>query len=206
MREQCNEHGIVLIFDEVKTGFRIAPGGAREYFGVIPDLSTYAKAMGNGYPVAAIGGSRDIMMAFKPGNVFQGGTYTGNVVSTAAADATLEYMQSGQVFPRIEEVGTTLMDGIDEILNRHGIPHFINGVPAMFGICLSETKPHDWRDLHYMGDWEMLGAIHRHMIDNGVMPEEDGYEPYFLCADHTQADAAETLQAFEDGLKYTLNS
>lgn len=204
LREQCDQYGIVLIFDEVKTGFRIAAGGAREYFGVIPDISTYAKAMGNGYPVGAIGGHRDIMMTLGPGKVFQGGTYTGNVVSTAAADAVLEYMQSGKVFPQIEKVGTTLMEGIDGILNRYGIPHFINGVPSMFGVFLGDTQPRDWRELLTMGDWDMLETIHRHMIENGILPEADGFEPYFLCSDHTMEDAAETLQAFEDGLKFAL--
>ena len=149
LREQCDQYGIVLIFDEVKTGFRIAAGGAREHFGVIPDISTYAKALGNGYPVAAIGGKKEIMMTFGPGKVFQGGTYTGNVVSTAAADATLEFMQSGKVFPQIEKVGSMLMEGIAEILTRYDVPHVINGVPAMFGICLTETQPKDWRDLHH---------------------------------------------------------
>jgi glutamate-1-semialdehyde 2,1-aminomutase len=147
LREQCDEYGIVLIFDEVKTGFRMAAGGAREYFGVTPDLSTYAKALGNGYPIAAIGGHRDIMMTMGPGKVFQGGTYTGNAVSTAAADATLEFMQTGQVFPQIEKVGRVIMDGIDEILNRHGVPHFVTGVPGMFGICFTDKLPRDWRDL-----------------------------------------------------------
>ena len=200
LRDQCDQYGIVLIFDEVKTGFRIAPAGAREVFNVIPDVSTYAKAMGNGYPVAAIGGSEEIMKAVGPGKVFHGGTYTGNVVSTAAADATLEAMQAGKVFPQIEKIGTMLMAGIDEILDRHNVPHVINGVPSMFGVCLTKKQPRDWRDL-FEADWDTLEAIHRYMIEKGVMPEKDGFEPYFLCAAHTVQDAAETLQAFEDGVK-----
>ncbi len=203
LRDQCNEYGIVLIFDEVKTGFRMAAGGAREYFGVIPDLSTYAKALGNGYPIAAIGGYRDIMMTMGPGKVFQGGTYTGNVISTAAADAVLEYMQMGNVFPQLEKVGGILMTGIAEILNRHSVPHVINGVPAMFGICFTNQQPRDWRDLQTC-DWDMYEAIAEYMVTQGVMPETDGFEPYFLCSDHTEENAAETLQAFEDGLKLAL--
>ena len=203
LRQQCDQYGIVLIFDEVKTGFRIAPGGARELFNVIPDLSTYAKALGNGYPIAAIGGNEEIMKSMGPGKVFQGGTYTGNVVSTAAADATLELMQAGEVFSKIEKVGKTLMAGIDEILNRYNIPHVINGVPAMFGVCLAEKQPRDWREL-FEADWDTLEAIHGYMIANGVMPEQDGFEPYFLCAAHTMEDAAQTLQAFEDGVKHVV--
>jgi glutamate-1-semialdehyde 2,1-aminomutase len=203
LREQCDEHGIVLIFDEVKTGFRMAAGGAQEYFGVIPDISTYAKALGNGYPIAAIGGHHDIMMTMGPGKVFQGGTYTGNAVSTAAADATLEFMQSGQVFPQIEKVGGMIMSGIDDILNRHGVPHFVTGVPGMFGICFADKLPRDWRDLKAC-NWDLYEAITEHMISKGVMPETDGLEPFFLCCDHTEENAAETLQAFEEGLKLAL--
>jgi glutamate-1-semialdehyde 2,1-aminomutase len=203
LREQCDEYGIVLIFDEVKTGFRIAPGGAGEYFGVLPDVSTFAKAMGNGYPIAAIGGRKEIMMTLAPGRVFQAGTYTGNVVSTAAADATLEYMQTGQVFEQINRVGGILMKGIGEILTRHDVAHHIDGTPGMFGVTPMETKPKDWRDAQ-LADWKLYEEIVTHMIDNGVMPEPDGLEPWFLCADHTEADAAETLQAFEDGVKHAL--
>jgi glutamate-1-semialdehyde 2,1-aminomutase len=205
LREQADKYGIVLIFDEVKTGFRIAPGGAGEYFGVIPDISTFAKAMGNGYPIAAFGGKKEIMMAVGPGKVFHGGTYTGNVVSTAAADATLEFMQSGKVFPQLEKVGGMLMEGIDEILNRYSIPHIISGVPAMFGILYTESMPKDWRDLNTMVDWNLYETITNHMIEEyGVMPESDGFEPYFLCSDHTVADAELTLEAFEAGVKVAL--
>jgi glutamate-1-semialdehyde 2,1-aminomutase len=203
LRQKCSEYGIVLIFDEVKTGFRIAAGGAREYFGVIPDISTYAKAMGNGYPIAAIAGKREIMMTIAPGKVAQGGTYTGNAVATSAADATLEFMRSGQVFPQIQKVGTILMNGIGEILTRHNVPHRIHGVPAMFGITLSDFNPRDFRDLDKV-DWDLYEVIGEHLIDNGVMPDPDGREPWFLCSDHTEADAAETLQKFEDAVQYAL--
>lgn len=204
LREQADQYGIVLIFDEVKTGFRMGPGGAGEYFGVLPDISTFAKAMGNGYPIAAFGGKKEFMMSVGPGKVFHGGTYTGNVVSTAAADATLEYMQSGKVFPQLEKVGGILMSGIDEILNRYGVPHFISGVPSMFGVIFAEQQPSDWREL-YKADWDLYEEITNHMIEeHGVMPDPDGFEPYFLCVDHTEEDAAKTLEAFEDGLKHAL--
>jgi glutamate-1-semialdehyde 2,1-aminomutase len=203
LRQQCDQYGIVLIFDEVKTGFRIAAGGAREYFGVIPDLSTYAKALGNGYPIAAIGGKREIMMHFAWGKVFQAGTYTGNMVATAAADATLELMQAGKVFPQIEKIGRIVMEGSSEILNRHGVAHTVNGVPAMFGVCLTDKILRDWRDIHET-DVTMMKAIHHHMTNNGVMIEGDGFEPYFICSAHSEADAAETLQKFEEALVYAM--
>jgi glutamate-1-semialdehyde 2,1-aminomutase len=200
LRQQCDQYGIVLIFDEVKTGFRIAMGGAVEYFGVTPDMSTFAKAMGNGYPVAAIGGKHDIMMTIEPGNVAQGGTYTGNAVGTAAADATLSYMRSGQLFPQLEKIGCLLMEGLSEILTRHDVPHRMHGVPAMFGISLGDITPRDFRDLQTC-DWELYDEIGMHLIANGVMPDPDGLEPWFLCSDHTEEDAAETLQKFEDAVR-----
>ncbi|RMG97439.1 MAG: aminotransferase class III-fold pyridoxal phosphate-dependent enzyme [Chloroflexi bacterium] len=203
LREQCDRYGIVLIFDEVKTGFRIAPGGAGEYFGVLPDLSTFAKALGNGYPIAAIGGKQEIMMHIGPGKVFHGGTYAGNVVATAAADATLELMQAGKVFPQIEKTGSMLMQGIEEILSRYGIPHRLHGTPGMFGITFMEENPLDWRDLH-KADWELYEDIVAVMRERGVMPTSDGFEPFFLSAAHTEADVAETLEAFEAGVKQVL--
>jgi len=199
VREQCDQYGIVLIFDEVKTGFRIAPGGAGEYFNIAADLSTFAKALGNGFPVAAIGGKKEIMLNLIWGKVMQAGTYCGNMVAAAAADATLERIQNGEVFPQIEKVGRMLMDGIAEILTRHGLPHFVHGTPGMFGYCLLETRPYDWRDL-MEADWDTQAKIMSHMVNNGIMCE-NGPEPFFLCAAHSEADAAETLEKFEDAIK-----
>jgi glutamate-1-semialdehyde 2,1-aminomutase len=161
--------------------------------------------MGNGYPIAAIGGKKDIMMSIEPGKVAHGGTYTGNVVGTAAADATLEFMKTGKIFENLNRVGKTLMEGISEILTRHGVAHHIHGTPAMFGITIGEVKPKDFRDLYELPDWEMYETISNHLIENGVMPEPDGLEPWFLCSDHTDEDAAETLQKYEEAVKFTLN-
>ena len=203
VREQCDKYGIVLIFDEVKTGFRVAPGGIREATGVIPDLSTYAKALGNGYPIAAIGGHRAIMSKLAPKKVFQGGTYSGNAVSTAAADATLELLQTG-AFDQINKIGTAIMDGLGEICTRHSVPHFVNGTPGMFGICFSETRPRDWRELLTKCNWDLSASVYGHLADNGVMPEPGGTEPFFICASHTEADVEKTLHYFEEGLRLAL--
>ena len=136
IRHACDEHGIVMIMDEVKTGFRIAPGGAQEVYGVRADLVTYAKAMGNGFPIAALGGKREVMAVIGPGKAYHGGTYCGNVVGTAAADATLELLADGQVLKTIAKRGTRLQQGLSAILTDAGIPHVISGPPAMFGIIL----------------------------------------------------------------------
>ena len=112
LRELCTKYGIVLVFDEVKTGFRIANGGAQEYYGVQADLVTYAKALGNGYPVAAFGGKKAIMMNVGPGQTAHGGTYSANTVGMAAAAATLDILSNEPVIQTINERGQSLMDGI----------------------------------------------------------------------------------------------
>jgi glutamate-1-semialdehyde aminotransferase len=97
------------------------------------------------------------------------------------------------------------MKGIGEILTRHGVAHYVHGTPAMFGITLGEAKPKDFRDLYTLPDWKMYEAIGMHLVENGVMAEPDGLEPWFLCSDHTDEDAAETLQKYEDAVKHVLN-
>jgi glutamate-1-semialdehyde 2,1-aminomutase len=120
VRELCDEFGVVLIFDEVKTGFRLAKGGAQEYFGVRADLAAYAKAMGNGFPVSAVAGRDAIMAVVEPGRVAHGGTYCGNVVAATAAAATLEIIETQPVLETIFANGQALIDGIHAILGRAG--------------------------------------------------------------------------------------
>ena len=118
IRSLCDEYGIVMIVDEVKTGFRIAKGGATEYFGVKGDLMTYAKSLANGYPLAAIGGSDDVMGTIEPGLMAQGGTYCGNSVGTAAAVATLDALENTDALARVQARGGRLMQGLDEIFTE----------------------------------------------------------------------------------------
>jgi glutamate-1-semialdehyde 2,1-aminomutase len=168
IRSVCDAHGIVMIVDEVKTGFRIAPGGAHEYFGVHGDLVTYAKSIGNGYPIAAIGGSSEVMSSVGPGRTAHGGTYCGNVVGTAAADATLEIIAQGDALKTIEARGEALMAGIGEILSDAGLAHHVVGHPSMFGIIFSEEEPADFR-AWLKTDHEMYTSIISALIDRGAM-------------------------------------
>ncbi len=198
LRELCDRYGIVLIFDEVKTGFRIARGGAQEFFGIRADLVTYAKAMGNGFPIAAIGGKEKVMMTIEPGAVAHGGTYTGNAAGAAAAKATLEILESEPIIETINERGGRLVAGIDGILNRAGIPHAMTGLPPMFGIILGvDEDPADFR-AYCAGDDRLYESIAVALIKQGVMPDSDGREPWFLCYSHTDDLIDETLQVFED--------
>jgi len=201
IRRLCDEYGIVMIMDEVKTGFRIANGGAQEFFNVRADLVTYAKSMGNGYPIAAIGGKEDVMMTVNPGGLAHGGTYTGNGAGAAAADAVLELLETTPVIETINKRGTALMKGIDEILTEQDIPHVVTGVPPMFSILLGiDQEPREFRD-YIKGDAGLYEQIGLELIKRGVMPDSDGREPWFLCAALSEADVDETLNVFNDSVK-----
>ncbi len=206
IRQLCDRYGIVLVFDEVKTGFRIANGGAQEYFGVRADLATYAKAMGNGFPIAAIGGREEVMRTIEPGAVAHAGTYIGNVVGTAAAVATLEILEREPVIETIFRRGQRLMDGIDEILTRAGIPHRMTGLPPIFSFILgTDEEPTDFRD-YCQGDDALYERLAMALIERGVMPDSDGREPWFLCYSHTDEVIDETLTVFEEAVKHAIRS
>jgi len=201
IRRLCDEYGIVMIMDEVKTGFRIANGGAQEYFGVKADLVTYAKSLGNGYPIAAIAGKEDVMMTVNPGGMAHGGTYSGNVAGAAAADATLELLETTPVIETINKRGKALMEGLDEILTEQDIPHVVTGVPSMFSLLLgSDDKPRTFRD-YLNSDMDLYEEIGMELAYRGVLPDSDGREPWFLCEALSEADVDETLNIFNDSVK-----
>ncbi len=200
IRELCNEYDIVMVMDEVKTGFRIANGGAQEYFGVRSDLVTYAKSLGNGYPIAAIAGKEKFMMSIEPGRVACGGTYSGNAVGVAAAHVTLDILASEPVIETINQRGQALMKGFDEILTEQDIPHVVTGIPPMFSLLLGISEmPHEYRD-YIKGDGEMYTDLAYELIRRGVMPDAEGREPWFLCSSLSEADVAETLNVFNDSV------
>ncbi len=199
IRKQTEEHGTVFILDEVKTGFRIANGGAQEYYRINPDLATYAKALGNGYPVAAFGGSREIMSIIGHG-VSQGGTYTNNKAGIAAAYATLKLMQAKPILKTIEKRGKRLMDGLKEIFEDNDIPAVFSGYPAMFTFAIGVDKvtcQRDWAE----SDQAMYESLIEKAIDRGVMPDNDAREPWFLCYSHSDADIDETLNVYAEIVK-----
>ena len=204
MRALTQEYGILLIFDEVKTGFRFARGGAAEFFGIKPDLATYAKAMGNGYPAAAFGGTAEVM-SMLPDKVSHGGTYAGNRVAAAAAVKTLEILRDTDALATIHAVGRRLQDGLREILNPTGLPYLFTGHPSMFGIMFTETEPSEYRDWANT-DHELYDAIALGMHARGAMPEPDSREPWFVCEAHAEGNIVDqVLTAFSDSLDAALD-
>jgi glutamate-1-semialdehyde 2,1-aminomutase len=202
MRALTEEFGILLIFDEVKTGFRFARGGAAEYFGITPDLATYAKAMGNGYPVAAFGGRREVMSVL-PDKVSHGGTYAGNRVAAAAAVKTLSIIRDTDALSRIHARGASIQAGIRDVVDRKGVPYVFTGHPSMFGIMFTETAPTEYRDWA-KSDHELYDTVATGMHARGAMPEPDSREPWFICAAHDDADEALVIEAFADALDAAL--
>ena len=194
-------HRIVLVFDEVKTGFRIANGGAQEFFGIQADLVTFAKSMGNGFPIAAIAGKEEFMMTIEPGKVAHGGTYSGNIAGVAAADATLEILENEPVLENVFASGQKLMSGIDEILTEADMPHVLTGLPSIFGIILgTDQAPQDFRE-YFNGNQELYEEMGMELVNRGVMPDADGREPWFLCQAHESSVIDETLNIFNDTIR-----
>jgi glutamate-1-semialdehyde 2,1-aminomutase len=201
-RELCDRHDVVMIIDEVKTGFRVARGGVQELMGVRADLCTFAKAMGNGYPIAALAGREDLMRRIGKG-VAHGGTYTAHSVSLAAAEQTLQILDETDALERIESYGRQLQAGIGEVLRARDVPHVFVGHASMAGLFFSESAPTNYRDWA-KSDYTLYVALARHLHDHGVLCEPDCREPWFISAAHDPACLNQTVTSFEAALDVTL--
>ncbi len=205
MRALTEEFGILLIFDEVKTGFRFARGGAAEFFGIRPDLGTYAKAMGNGYPAAAFGGRAEVMSVL-PDKVSHGGTYAGNRIAAAAAVKTLTLIKETDALETIHKTGLAVQAGLREVLEPKGLPFVFTGHPSMFGVMFTETEPSEYRDWADT-DHVLYDAIAVGMHARGAMPEPDSREPWFMCEAHAQDDTVDRIVSiFSDSLDAALEA
>jgi glutamate-1-semialdehyde 2,1-aminomutase len=205
LRSLCDRYGALLIFDEVKTGFRMAVGGAHEVFGVEPDIGTYAKAIANGFPAAAIAVRGEVAEGWAGGGIFQAGTYSGNGVGVAAAKATIDRLLTGEPLARVEKVGKALMEGLERILADHDVEGRVTGHPSMFSIFLGDGEPKEFRDTA-RHDSKLYEDLITRMIERGVMPCPDALEPWFTCAAHTDEDVAKTLDVFEKSLGEALEA
>jgi glutamate-1-semialdehyde 2,1-aminomutase len=203
LRSLCDKYGIVLVFDEVKTGFRLSNGGARETYGVIPDISTYAKSLGNGLPVAAFGGRSDVMDVIGGGSVTHAGTFGANGVSMAAANAVLDILNESPVLSDLSKRGNRLKNGLDQILTDSGLSHQMCGHPNIQGFLITDKKVEEVRDLAHSND-ELYETIMNNMYDRGIWVENDPREPWFLCEAHTDEVIDHTLNIFEESVKASL--
>ncbi len=202
-RELCDRYGVVMIIDEVKTGFRVARGGVQELYGVRADLCTFAKAMANGYPISVLAGREDIMRKLGRG-VAHGGTYTAHPVSLAAADKTLEILAETDALERIAAYGTRLRSGMSAILKARGLAHSFVGHPSMSGLYFAHAPPRTYRD--WKGsDYTFYDAAAKVLHDECILCEPDSREPWFVSAAHDDSCLSDTLRAFEVAIDRTLD-
>lgn len=198
VREACSTNDTILIFDEVITGFRLAPGGAQTIFGVTPDLAVFAKAIANGFPIAAVAGRADLMDLCQNG-VVHSGTYNAHPVCVAAASATLSILETGEPHNAILANGTRLYQGISDILSEAGIVHCLTGAPAAIHLGLGiEDTPTDWRDLDRF-DQKLYRRLTTRLIHNGVRALDRGI--WFLSASHDAEIINRTLDALRQSVK-----
>jgi glutamate-1-semialdehyde 2,1-aminomutase len=202
-RELCEKYDVVMIVDEVKTGFRVARGGVQELMGIKADICTFAKAMGNGYPISAVAGREDIMRQFGEG-VTHGGTYTCHSVALAAANSCLQILDETDALETIENYGTALQHGMSRILTARGIPHSFVGHPSMGGLFFKETPPDNYRDW-LESDYTFYDTMAAELHELGVLCEPDSREPWFICEAHAKDDSlARTLDAFATAVDATI--
>jgi glutamate-1-semialdehyde 2,1-aminomutase len=203
-RALCDQYGVVLIIDEVKTGFRVARGGVQELYGVKADLCTFAKALANGYPISVLAGREQIMRKIGRG-VAHGGTYTAHSVSLAAAERTLQILEETDALERIALYGTRLRNGMRAVLSARGIAHSFVGHPSMSGLYFAHEPPRTYRDWK-RSDYTFYDATARVLHDERILCEPDSREPWFISAAHDDSCLADTLAAFEVAVDATLRS
>ncbi len=207
VRRITRQNGIVLIFDEVVTGFRVSPGGAQEYFGVRPDITTMAKALGNGFAIAAVGGRRDIMEQLAPsGRVYQASTFAGNPVAVSAAIASLRVINrlKGRLYSKLERNCQRFSREIGDIATDYRIPHQINSASSMMQIFFSEEPVTDYATA--MGaDAGRFKRLFDELLKGGVFVAPSQFEVVFLSNAHTISDLNRAVEAYRSGLKAVIN-
>jgi len=195
LREITKANGALLIFDEVMTGFRLAPGGAQERFGIMPDLSTFGKIIGGGLPVGAFGGRADIMDYLAPlGPVYQAGTLSGNPLAMAAGITNLEELNAGGNYARLEQLGAQLEAGMKDAAKSAGVPVTFNRCGSMF--CGYFTSEPVWNLADAMkSDRGRFKKFFHGMLDRGVYFAPSQFEAGFVSTAHREADIDQTVQA-----------
>jgi glutamate-1-semialdehyde 2,1-aminomutase len=194
-RELTERHGVVLIFDEVITGFRVAYGGAQSLLDIRPDLTTLGKIVGGGLPVGAYGGRRDIMDRVLPaGKVFQAGTLSGNPLATAAGIATLKVLRDESPYPRLEQLSVRLAAGLSEAASHTGVPHSVGRVGSMLTLFFNPGPVVDWPTAS-RSDTAAYARYFWGLIDRGVYMPCSQYEALFVSAAHSESEIDATISA-----------
>lgn len=198
LREVCDAHGSVLIFDEVMTGFRVAPGGAQERYNVKPDLTTLGKVIGGGMPVGAFGGKKEVMDYIAPvGPVYQAGTLSGNPVAMSAGLAALQQLSTPGLYQQLYQRVDTLLNGLQERADRAGVPLTTNRAGSMFGIFFTEDPEVTTYAQATQCNMEHFKTFYHAMLEQGVYLAPSAFEGGFMSAAHSEEDIQYTLDAAE---------
>ena len=206
LREITQRYGALLIFDEVITGFRVAPGGAQELYGVSPDITTFAKALGAGFPIAAFGGSREVMGMEERNEVMHGGTYTANLIALAAANTVLTEMREhrDEIWGKLNNHGTQVALGLGDACREAGLPNIVQNVGPLWHIFFAKpgapemTKIRNYRDALAYSSVDVFDRFHTAMMERGVYFHPYHFERWFISTAHDERDVQPTLEAAAD--------
>jgi glutamate-1-semialdehyde 2,1-aminomutase len=201
LREVCDQHGALLVFDEVMTGFRVAMGGAQERYGVRPDLTTLGKVIGGGLPVGAFGGRKDLMQRMAPsGPVYQAGTLSGNPLATAAGNAQLAWLEANDPYPALESRTRALVDGMVERIRAAGLPATGSAVGSMWGVFLHDGPVTSYEDAKG-SNVPAFARFHRAALARGVFFAPSAFEAGFLSTVHGDEEIRRTLDVVEEAAR-----
>lgn len=206
LRQICDQEGIVLIFDEVMTGFRLSKGGAQEYFGVIPDITTLGKIIGGGMPVGAYGGKKDIMNYVSPaGPVYQAGTLSGNPIAMAAGLAMLTHLnENPSVYRDLDRIGEKLVGGIKNSLSKLGLSYTVNNIGSMYSLFFTDQKVYDFESAK-LSDTALFGKYFQAMLKRGIYLAPSQFESLFLSTALNDEYINKIIEANESSLKEILS-
>ena len=200
LREITEENNIILIFDEVITGFRLSKGGAQEYFGITPDLVTFGKILGGGFPIGAIAGKKEYMEQFAPkGPVYQAGTFSGNPMSINSGIAALKILDN-KLYNDLHDKGSYLRKGMSDILTDLNIDFQLHGVESMTQVYFTENEVYDYESAQQANSDEFLNYF-RTLLENGVFIAPSQFECGFISSQHSKEDIDKTLEAMELAFK-----
>ncbi len=202
LRDLTEKHGIPLIFDEVVTGFRLAYGGAQEHYGITPDVCTLGKIIGGGFPLAAVAGKEEIMAHFDASKVeaddfvVQIGTLSGNPVAATAGMATMEVLRRPGQYEHLERIGTRLMQGLQEQLDKNGFAATVSGLPCMFEVVFAPGPIENYRDT-LRGDTTLSARLNQLLRQRGILKSDN---KYYISMAHTDDDVDQTIAAWTESL------
>jgi len=203
VKEVAAQNDALLIFDEVITGFRVAPGGAEELYGVTPDLATWGKALGGGVPISAVSGKKEYMELIGPGKVSYGGTYFANSMSLAGALANLEVLSEhgNYALTHLKDYTEKLMGELSQIAEKAGQKVCVQGAPGIFSLSFTKQQ----RIINYreslLIDWNKYRQLHQILLDKGIYLHPDNYERISLSTVHSEEDLARTSEAFREAFR-----